>query len=54
MYNEHFVIDENLEGALQMIEKVVLDYDKELSNKGSFIHDYICQQFEESKEEDNQ
>lgn len=55
LYNEHFVIDDaNLEGALQTIEKVVLDYDQELSNKDAFIHDYICQQFEESKEEDDQ
>lgn len=51
LYNEYFIIDDaNLETALKTVEKLVFDYDKELNGHKAFVHDYICQQFEEQEE----
>ncbi len=53
LYNEQFVInDTNLDESLQTVGKLVIDYDEELNNKDAFIHDYICQQYENHKSSD--
>ncbi|MGN7183685.1 hypothetical protein [Cytobacillus kochii] len=51
LYDEYFVVnDKNLELALKTVEKLVTDYDKELSGKSAEAHFILCEAFENQKE----
>ena len=54
LYDEYFVIDDkNLESALKTVEKLVNDYDKELSGKQAEAHFILVEAFEESNIEED-
>ncbi|MCM3396494.1 hypothetical protein M3638_01420 [Oceanobacillus profundus] len=53
LYDEYFVIeDKNLESALKTVEKLVNDYDKELSGKQAEAHFILVEAFEENNTEE--
>ncbi|MDO6451711.1 hypothetical protein [Oceanobacillus profundus] len=54
LYDEYFVIDDkNLESALKTVEKLVNDYDKELSGKHAEAHFILIEAFEENNTEED-
>ena len=54
LYDEYFVIDDkNLESALKTVEKLVNDYDKELSGKQAEAHFILIEAFEENNTEED-
>ena len=58
LFEEEFVLDDkNLESALKTVEKLVNDFDKELSGQQAEAHFVLAEAFdntaEESKEEEN-
>lgn len=54
LYDEYFVIDDkNLESALKTVEKLVNDYDKELSGKQAEAHFILVEAFEENNTEED-
>lgn len=51
LYDELFVVDDkNLESALKTVEKLVNEYDKELSGKSAEAHFILCEAFENEEE----
>lgn len=55
LFDEYFVIDDaNLESALDTVEKLIKDYDKELSGKQAEAHFILYEAFEENKGEDQE
>lgn len=55
LYDEYFTIDDkNLESALKTVEKLVNDYDKELSGKSAEAHFILVEAFEENNTEEEQ
>lgn len=51
LYDEFFVVDDkNLESALKTVEKLVNEYDKELSGKSAEAHFILCEAFENEEE----
>lgn len=55
LYDEYFVIDDkNLESALKTVEKLVNDFDKELSGKQAEAHFILVEAFEENNSEEEQ
>lgn len=51
LYDEYFVVDDkNLESALKTVEKLVNEYDKELSGKSAEAHFILCEAFENEEE----
>jgi len=55
LFDESFVIDDaNLESALNTVEKLIKDYDKELSGKQAEAHFILYEAFEENKEEEQE
>jgi ribosomal protein S7 len=55
LFDEEFVIDDvNLESALKTVEKLINDYDKELSGKQAEAHFVLYEAFEEAKGEDEE
>ena len=54
LYDEYFMIDDkNLESALKTVEKLVNDYDKELSGKSAEAHFILVEAFEENNTEED-
>ncbi|RHW33512.1 DUF1617 family protein [Oceanobacillus profundus] len=54
LYDEDFVIDDkNLESALKTVEKLVNDYDKELSGKHAEAHFILVEAFDENNTEED-
>ena len=54
LYDEFFVFDDkNLESALKTVEKLVNDYDKELSGKQAEAHFILVEAFDENKTEED-
>lgn len=52
LYDEYFIIDDkNLEPALKTVEKLVNNFDKELSGNDAEAHFVLIEAFEEAKEE---
>ncbi|AAU85101.1 hypothetical protein BCBBV1cgp54 [Bacillus phage BCASJ1c] len=55
LYDEYFMIDDkNLVPALNTVEKLVNDFDKELSGKQAEAHFILVEAFENKKEENNE
>lgn len=55
LYDEYFTIeDKNLESALKTVEKLVNDYDKELSGKHAEAHFILIEAFEEIDTEEEE
>lgn len=55
LFDEYFVIDDkNLESALNTVEKLVNDFDKELSGKDAEAHFILIEAFEEQPEEEQE
>ncbi|MBD7937128.1 hypothetical protein H9655_08795 [Cytobacillus sp. Sa5YUA1] len=51
LYDEYFIVeDSNLESALKTVEKLVNEYDKELSGKSAEAHFVLCEAFENEEE----
>jgi len=54
LFDEYYVIDDkNLESALKTVEKLVNDYDKELSGKQAEAHFILVEAFEENNTEED-
>ncbi len=52
LFEEEFVLDDkNLESALKTVEKLVNDFDKELSGQQAEAHFILAEAFENAKEE---
>lgn len=53
LYDEYYTIEgANLESALKTVEKLVNDYDKELSGKSAEAHFILVEAFEENNTEE--